>query len=764
MMARGVAPPGSDSSSSGFSSDEDIDDVPQQLNAASSVPNVQVEVLNEDVKADQNSDAVSAIEVPPAALSALTGVNSCCLEASRSVLDAETPFAVQYDQYTAAIGHITYHWPNSELYDAMTVEEGLKQYHMLRMELYRRFQKAYPLTEDMYMQWIGDASAIGGEETVKKLFKLARGDYWSVPLTLQYLNFIRDSGDAAALERAMDEAQKTLGTHFARGHEIWALCRELTTDKFDEQEDGELEKERALRDLFCKQMQLPLDQNDLVMSEFRAWDAYNSLDGEATGRLEKASERQSKTFAPLMKKLRGFEARLTAAPGTEEAANPEQTWTQYLNFVKHRVAPLMANDKAAGMSELGRQIVVCLYERAVSSMCLSPTIWASYLDFLEPDKSGACGSEKVDVAYRAVRNVSFDSSAWSELFVEMERQRKSMHEISQFARAELLTRSSPPIMDQFHFLTALLTWCDAVRRYASTSINGKYLDDTVQKVESLDATKENVEALFKDISTLKDVRLVVKTRGDRVKSRGMAYVQFTDEAGVEEGLKLNGSLLDGHPLRVERSKPPSTSASTPGAKPSTCTQKNDPVTLFVGDLNVERSKQQVTEEQLQVALQQAMQSAGELVVVTRVSILKDRYGKLKNYGLVELAEPSQVAFCLSNAAALQAKLSEQVTVKPSRFSIAHILEQQEKQQKQTQQRKAGAAAKAGAVSKGGANGPHARPSTRLNIPTTSLMPRALRRKLAAQDTAAKTTTSEPTNATTVTPKSNEDFRKMLFKK
>ncbi|KAG2510676.1 hypothetical protein BBO99_00008669 [Phytophthora kernoviae] len=752
----------------------------------------------------------------------------------------------------------------------------------------------------MYMQWISDASVGDGEETIKKLFKLAQGDYWSVSLTLQYLKFIRNTGDTTELKRAMDKAQKTLGTHFARGHEVWALCRELTTDKFDEEEAGtKLEKERAIRELFCKQMQLPLDQNDLVMSEFRAWDAYNSLDGEAAGELEQASKRQSKVFAPLIKKLRGFEARINAAPGTEDAANPEQTWTQYLNFVKHRVAPLMANDKATEMSELSRQIVVCLYERAASVMCLSPTVWASYLEYLESDKSGDGGNEKLDVAYRAVRNVSFDSSAWSELIVEMERRRKPMDEISEFVRMELLARSSPPTMDQFHFLSALLTWCDVMRRHASTSIDGKSLEDTVQQVEALvggvfteceqfmtktfpdflegikrlmeyrskcywslmppgmprlmpatvkkvnkiqqvwkqmlstplgeqtatwlayfeaiqrtgtfsvtalraavfdeavqcakdsplalaeawvvferecgdldnylrarqhhaklhvtvpvtavhqpiaaipqpadagdikkaknsknpkkrkasggseqttpkqpevkraksgtsnassdsaapavssvakdskstqnvaqkkvvhesltnehtlflcnvskDATKEDVEALFKDIPSLKDIRLVVKTRGDRVKSRGMAYVQFTDGAGVEEGLKLNGSLLDGHPLRVERSRPPSTSASTPGGKSSAgreSTQKNDPVTIFVGNLNREKSKEQVTEEQLQVVLQQAMQSAGELVVVTRVSILKDRYGKLKNYGLIELAKPSHVAFCLNNA-------------------------------------------------------------------------------------------------------------------
>ncbi|KUF93999.1 Dicer protein 4 [Phytophthora nicotianae] len=236
--------------------------------------------------------------------------------------------------------------------------------------------------------------------------------------------------------------------------------------------------------------------------------------------------------------------------------------------------------------------------------------------------------------------------------------------------------------------------------------------------------------------------------GDDSSSSGFS----SDEDMADVGLKRDGFLLHGHPLRVERSKPPPTSASTP-SKPSGGEGfwKPDPLTLYIGDLNREGSKDQVTEEQLQVALQQSMQAAGELVVVTRVSILKDRHGKRKNYGLVEVAESSQATFCLANVAALQSKLGDQVTMKPSRFSISHILEQQEKQKQKQRQ----------SSSKVGSQ-PHAKPSTRLALPstgsTTSLMPRALRRKLAAQDNTAKNVSAA------VTPKSNEDFRKMLFNK
>ncbi|GMF28695.1 unnamed protein product [Phytophthora fragariaefolia] len=997
-----MAPAAAASSSSGFSSDEDVADMSQLPTAGSLVSGVHVEVLQE---ADE---AAAARDV----------VLQCCREAAAPILRAPQPLDLPYEQFTAAVAHVSWHWPRAE---APELAQRLAAYHALRAELYGRFQRVFPLSEDMSVQWVEDAEAGGADaDELGQLWERSRGDYWSVPLTLRRLQFLREHGDEEQLEQAVAEAQTTLGAHFARGHEVWALCRELVADG----QQDELDKERAIRELFRRQMRLPLDQNDLVMSEFRAWDAYNTLDAEAAGAaLEDASKRQSKVFAPLMKKLRGYEERVHAAPGMEDAAAPEQVWLQYLNFVKHRVVPLMKSGKAGGAADEARQLVVCLYERAVSVVCLSPSLWASYLEYLEselheadePEGDDACS--KLAVARRAVRNVPFDSAAWTELLIEMERQNTPAEEIAQFVRANLLARSNSP-MDQFHLLSTLFIWCDSVRRHASIRIRGEPVAVIIQQVESVvvgrasvfseceqflsktfpdfregkmrlteyqakcywslmnpegdtilandtinkgnvvnklwkdmldtpvgnlasswtayleairhtgaftvaairgmvfdsavervkdsplvlaeawlvferengnlqsylrarryhakhahavtnsqvpvanatsvstesdkktrnskkrkpssgneeknsantsqeqpapkraksamshtgggnstaievdevkkamnvekkkahesltnehtlflcnvskEATQEDVVALFKEIPTLKDVRLVVKTRGDRVKSRGMAYVQFTDEEGVVAGLKRDGALLHGHPLRVERSKPPPTSASTPAAKPASSQGfwKTDPVTLYVGDLNREGSKDQLTEEQLQAALQLAMQSAGQLVVVKRVSILKDRHGKLKNYGLVEVAEPSQAEFCLANVYSLQEKLGEQVTIKPSRFSITHILEQQEKQQKQKQQRKPSATSR-GAGASQGANAPHARPSTRLALPlsgsATSLMPRALRRKLAAQSSATKTEPTDAestTSATTVTPKSNEDFRKMLFNK
>uniref|UniRef100_M4BG92 RRM domain-containing protein n=1 Tax=Hyaloperonospora arabidopsidis (strain Emoy2) TaxID=559515 RepID=M4BG92_HYAAE len=797
LMTRDAASPSDSSSSSGFSSDDSIENVPECSSASSYAPNVHVEVLDES-----NTTVSLVFESKLDASIASLDVLQCCRNAVESITSSSVPQDVSYEQFTATIGHVTLHWPSLDTGSRTQelVEDRLSAYAALRAAVYRTFHQAFPLTEDMYSQWISDCSAKGDSiECVKSLFELAHQDYWSVSLTLQYLRFVREHGDKMELEAAMKKAQTTLGTHFARGHEVWALCRDLTAELYDEQDerqDVSLKKERAIRDLFCRQMQLPLEQNDLVMSEFRAWNAYNTLDAKAARlAVEEASTRQSKIFGPVMKKLRGFEVKVQPAG---EAVAHEVAWLQYLNFVKHRIVPLMSSK---ARPEEGKQVVVCLSQVAT---------WIAYLESIRHMNAFSIDRIRTMVFEEAVQCVTDAPNALAEAWLVFEREygdlasylhARQYHAKHQAVAQANLVQVTAPSTSTTHGegdkqakgskkrkapveakQKKELQQQSAVKRAKLDTSNAGRVDvgaldleqfTPVQRAKkkqvhehlttehtlflcnvSKGASKDDIEEIFRDIPTLKGVRLVAKTRGDRVKSRGMAYVQFTNDAGAEAGLKMNGWLLHQQPLRVERSKPPASASSNGGSlKPggSEGFWKTDPLTLYVGNLNREGSKEQVTEEQLQASLQQAMQSV-------------DRHGKLKNYGLVEVAEPSHVAICLGNVAALQEKLGDQVTLKPSRFSISHILEQQQKQQKQKQQRRmsgtssethGGAASRSEKVL-------HSRPSTRLVLPSaTSLMPRALRRKLAAQQKEASKTEAG-FSYESVTPKSNEDFRKMLF--
>jgi hypothetical protein len=847
--------------------------------------------------------------------------------------------------------------------------------------------------------------------------------------------FVEHEGEGgitrALVDAAMEEEQRSVGLHFAQGHEVWQLCREIAAERLDEDDalddaSRALAKEQALRTLFCAQMQLPLAENDLAMSEFRAWNTYNALEPDAEKReavFVEAETTQTKMFAPIVKKLKSFEQ--TIAAGFQDPVEAERAWLQYVNYATHRVAPLLPSSRAKAASITGVELVVCVFERAVAALCLYPSVWAKYVEYVAAATGESDDNQRLlELCRRAVRNVSFDSTAWVELLLAMEQSASCSHEsIVALVEDDLLSRTDPLVMDQYHFLNVLLAFCDLVRRHAATSSPGEQYtikametvvepvfttseafltrvfpdfvhgvsklyeyhaklwlfvdcDDTVKKhkwqslwqhiialrgseaeawvtfyqesarasglglltraeirstvfeeglkqvkdyllslVElwvvferehgdlesflrakrrrsalmlaatstqlaepssaasttskrklngtndgnsdnakrakyaskeqqqrqehkqsskshaeqmqkpkpkpkpkpatdekdhgherftndntvfvcnlSKQATEEDIKALFADIPSLKDVRLVVKLRGDRAKSRGMAYVQFTDAAGVDQGLTRDGQVVQGQPISVKRSEPPSASSSAAKLLPTAAkanasgakakskaerdgTWKTDPCTVYVGGLNGDKSEDGASvdvadDDALVAAIKRAMDEAGEAsVVVTRACILKDKRGRPKNYGLVEVGSSDQVSVCLSLAAEVQSVLGPKVTMKPSRFSITEILEQQQQQQKATKGPPANATArkpkdKKARLPDGVA---HDRPSQRLALPSKavttsatsmSLMPRALRRKKEAA--AATPASSEAGEAKK--PMTNDDFRQLMMNK
>lgn len=829
----------------------------------------------------------------------------------------------------------------------------------------------------------------------------------------------------------MERMLRTVGTHYTLGHEVWQFYRELVQQD-DDTETSALQKEQRARALYGRQMALPLQQNDLVMSEFRAWNSYNTLEPDTKlceQLFANAVKRQTKGFGPLMKKMNQFEERLQAAASGQSEPEDEvpldQIWLQYINFVTYRIVPLMQADEdeggdGDGASIGGDDLLKCMFERAVAMVCLSSTLWAKYTAFLSDTATRSSDAEKLALYQRAVRNVSFDSSMWNDLLLEMERQNASIAQIIAFFSRKILSRTNPLMMDAYHFLSVLITYCDIHRREAArnnfnrqamqqleqtfqvcekfcvenfpdfplgrtrimeyhgkcsllgsttgsrqpttkfatwntlwdeilllrgheaevwvgyyqeslrtgakstvqnirTSVfqramqqvtdypssilelwlvfereNGTLADflhvrqlhadfmtkaaaavaaqsaeaaavsaDAVAPVQlesrkrkvvdakskpeqkrakvtptprqredepkpksqqqavkkvvapekviekkthealtnahtlftsniSKEVTKEELDALFQGIPGFKEVRLVVKTRANHIKSRGMAYIQFSDEQGVDAGLLMNGLELKGQAMSIVKSRPPQ-ATTTGDAKGKNAdlgrdgTWKTDPVTIYVGGL-VQKGEgsEHIGEAKLQEGIQQALQSVGELVVVKRVSILKDKRGKLKDYGLVEVAAPEQTAKCVEHFEEIQKILGDQITLKPSRFSIDQILLQQQNQMKKketTDPSKSGGGEKQ--KPKGNGAGSSQAAASKLRLNTMSLMPRALRRKqLAVSADASSVTALKPksnmvpsspaTPASSSTqqtissesdnkPKTNDDFRKLMMK-
>ncbi|TMW61294.1 hypothetical protein Poli38472_013757 [Pythium oligandrum] len=929
------------SSSSDFSSDEEdalMVDAGYEGQAYAD-HTVDMEVVEEAEEELQN--AAELLDAVKSELSATV------VEAIASLLQPNST-VYAYEAYTTALYYLSSQWP-----EAPSVQRRM---HQLRGELYRRFHALYPLTSEMYQEWISDKESMAEQ---RRLYALSTQDYWSVALTTEHLQRLNENEDEEGItwevvETAMEESLRTVGQHYTQGHEIWKLCREITSEHFDTLDgDNELDKEQAIRALYVRQMAIPLQQNDLIMSEFRAWNQYNTHDAieRRDQAIQTAEDTQQRVFGPVQKKMNQFEERLAATvsanPPPEETS--EQVWLQYLNFGMFRLAPLFKDTDDAHVFMCG------MFERAIAMVCLSAALWRKYLEYVMSRGENMTNSEnRLGLCRRAVRNVSFDSSMWVDLLLLMESNAASLSEIIACLQKDILARTAPPLMDSAHSVQVLRTVSGVARRLTSTlpteqaivaighifalsrsfiesafpqdsialasvlevqaqcysylcsksshaktswsqcwhdilacrgneaeiwlryeqefrfvhstdpaltrllreqvfvpaaervldyplSIVDRWLmfelaagdlvqyesvrqqhvklSDKLQKqateaqlaaaestdyqpqnkkrkaasthVESSekrqdkraktdrsqeqqftddftlfvcnlskDATQDEVEALFRHIPSLKDVRLVVKERATHVKSRGMAYVQFHNEEGVAAGLNVNGVELHGQTIKVERSTPPANASSTSKSAASVAT------TLYVGGM-LPPERDPITEDEVQTAINQVMDTPA---AVKQVLILRDRRDKPKDYALVEFLETRHAKSMLakSKVEALKAILGEQITVQTSRMSIAQVVrhrdEQKEAVQKRKETTKKPVAAKTKPPRSQGKAAPHAKPVTRLAIPPVGkpslLMPRALQKKAPA---AAATGSAGSGAQQPSAPKTNDDFRKLFMK-
>lgn len=198
---------GSDSSapSSDFSSDEDdalVAAAPAgQQEAAASVHIVEVDVVDESEESELN---VGAASVAAILTDGARVMPACCLEAARPLLDVAS-VSLHYEQYMSGLSHLAEHWPaaegdgdgeDAEEEGTTSMNDAAGCFRRVRAAIYAQFHRAFPLTWEMFAQWIDDVRLVGDK---RQLFELAARDYWSVPLTLAHLRFLH--GTPAYLHR-----------------------------------------------------------------------------------------------------------------------------------------------------------------------------------------------------------------------------------------------------------------------------------------------------------------------------------------------------------------------------------------------------------------------------------------------------------------------------------------------------------------------------------------------------------------------------------
>lgn len=173
-------------SSSGFSSDEDGASLPSASLPSAAAPGAPAHVVRVDV-----IDEPAALEAPEAALSAL---QPCCQALLRPLLGSAR-LVFRYEQFTAALAHLGEHWAGEA--GENEAQEGEKAVKSARFALFGRFHRAFPLTWELFAQWVDDADSI---QDKRRLLELAASDYSSMALALHRLRFLAGETEQETLE------------------------------------------------------------------------------------------------------------------------------------------------------------------------------------------------------------------------------------------------------------------------------------------------------------------------------------------------------------------------------------------------------------------------------------------------------------------------------------------------------------------------------------------------------------------------------------
>lgn len=383
---------------------------------------------------------------------------------------------LSYDHYINALDHFRTHnasrsFPTSSIYsNAM-------------LAIFPHFHREFPLSDTLHREWMelriqSFTIERDGEWTltwdafltIRHLFEGACADYRSVDLALWYLQNSQQIEDCdwKCLEEDLLMVVDTIGLHYSRGDEIWVACREWYM-----QSEITMESRIAKIDaLYRRQLQIPLQQNDLVLSEYRSWYSHNShvlsnamQDGDP---LEKATSTQRIYSRSFGRKLAHFEQVLTEALQleTEKPGSLEQSWLVYLEFVLSNVIPVINRHQGCEdeKEDLGLKVMQVFYERAIKDICMSSSIWTRYIQFLQKHKNASV-CQLQSICERSVWNVYMDSSLWCQCILVYE-QGREYDRLDRFLENQLFERQSPqnPVMDEHHAISVLLMYCDTARR------------------------------------------------------------------------------------------------------------------------------------------------------------------------------------------------------------------------------------------------------------------------------------------------------------
>ncbi|KAF9901075.1 RNA-binding protein 4F [Linnemannia zychae] len=313
--------------------------------------------------------------------------------------------------------------------------KGADMFEELR-EAREAMNKIYPLSEDLWMDWINDEANMATSEDEKRyvlsLYERATTEYLSIKVWKSYVDYAlqeyneskeyqQDGQEeeeivvsAQDLTRIFKRADKWTKYHIPESHTIWNVWITFELERLEAQDPVSPEDVGRVKKMYLERIAIPHAELDETFSSLSAF-----MTKYEPQQYEAAMTEFSKVAAPTRKQLferEAFEQNLAATGNSAEA------FTSYLNYEMRPERKHFARTRT-------------LFERTVAVHCLVPAIWIDYVTFLMSMNSQKAGydldpKDVLTITERSTRNCPWAGDLWEGRFLFMELYNKPETEVN----------------------------------------------------------------------------------------------------------------------------------------------------------------------------------------------------------------------------------------------------------------------------------------------------------------------------------------------
>ncbi|KAF9920650.1 Splicing factor [Linnemannia zychae] len=296
----------------------------------------------------------------------------------------------------------------------------------------KAMNRIYPLSEDLWMDWINDEANMATSEAEKRqiltLYQKATSEYLSIKIwksyveyALQEYNESKDYVDAQEivvsaqdLTRIFTQANKWTGYHIPESHLVWNVWIGYELEKLEMQDPLSPDDIKKVKQMYLDRITIPhfaLEETFSALSSFIS--KYEPEDYEES--MVNCSKVVTNT-RKLLSERETFEENLINTSYSVEA------FTNYLNYEMRPERRHFIRTRT-------------LFERAIAVQCLVPSVWIDYVTFLmsmNPNKAGYDLSPKevLAIAESSTKNCPWAGDLWESRFLLMELYHKPEEEIN----------------------------------------------------------------------------------------------------------------------------------------------------------------------------------------------------------------------------------------------------------------------------------------------------------------------------------------------